>query len=79
TKELSASGCFDGFNIIDVPEGEEAAANALRFNDTVFLSAGHPKSEDLLDQRGYTVIPIPTSQAALVDGGLSCMSLRYST
>lgn len=78
TRELSASGCFDGFNIIDVPEGEEAAANALRFNDIVFLSAGHPKSENLLDQHGYTVIPIPTTQAALVDGGLSCMSLRYS-
>ncbi|MBT8410640.1 MAG: dimethylarginine dimethylaminohydrolase, partial [Octadecabacter sp.] len=59
-------------------EGEAAAANAIRVNDVVFLSAGYPKTAEKLDQAGYRVVCLNTSQAALVDGGLSCMSLRYS-
>jgi len=78
TKRLAASGCFDGFNVIHVPEGEEAAANALRFNDTVFISDGHPKSAEILTKNGYKVVALPVYEAAKVDGGLSCMSLRYS-
>jgi len=78
TKRLSKSGCFDKFRVIDVPEDELAAANAIRFNDTVFLSAGHPKSAELLDQHGYKVVVLPMYEAAKVDGGLSCLSLRYS-
>ncbi len=78
TKRLAASGCFDGFRAITVPEGEEAAANALRFNDTVFLAEGFPRSADLLTAHGFSVETLPVYQAARVDGGLSCMSLRYS-
>ncbi len=78
TQRLASSGCFDGFKIIQVPEGEEAAANALRFNDTVFLAEGFPRSVDLLEKSGFSVATIPVYEAAKVDGGLSCMSLRYS-
>ena len=38
---------------------------------------GLPLSHACL-KAGYKVVPLETSQAALVDGGLSCMSLRYS-
>lgn len=78
TPKLAASGCFDGYNVIHTAPGEAAAANAIRFNDAVFLSAGHPNTAAALRAAGYTVQELPTSQAALVDGGLSCMSLRYS-
>lgn len=78
TPALKASGAFDGLNVIETAGGEEAAANAIRVNDYVFLSAGYPKTADRLDAAGYSVKVLNTSQAALVDGGLSCMSLRYS-
>lgn len=78
TPKLAASGCFTGYRVILTPEGEEAAANAIRFNDTVFLSAGHPKTAAALRETGYKVTELATSQAALVDGGLSCLSLRFS-
>lgn len=78
TPKLAASGCFDQYRVIHTAEGEEAAANAIRFNDTVFLSSGNPRTAESLDQAGYKVVQLPTTQAALVDGGLSCMSLRFS-
>ena len=35
TKRLQNSGCFDGYQVINVADGEEAAANAIRVNDYV--------------------------------------------
>lgn len=78
TPLLAASGAFKGLNVIETAAGETAAANAIRVNDVVFLSAGYPKTAERLDEAGYSVECLNTSQAALVDGGLSCMSLRYS-
>jgi len=78
TPALAASGAFKGMNVIETANGEDAAANAIRVNDYVFLSAGHPKTAERLGAAGYSVKILNTSQAALVDGGLSCMSLRYS-
>lgn len=78
TPALAASGAFDGLNVIETANGEDAAANAIRVNDYVFLSAGYPKTAQRLQDAGYGLKILNTSQAALIDGGLSCMSLRYS-
>ena len=77
TKRLADSHCFDDHRVIIAPEGEEAAANLIRVNDAVFVSAGYPRAEAVLTDAGYKVAAIPTSQAGLIDGGLSCMSLRF--
>lgn len=78
TPRIKRSGALLGFDLIETAPGEEAAANAIRVNSSVFLSAGYPRTADKLDQAGFNVKILNTSQAALVDGGLSCMSLRYS-
>lgn len=76
--ELVATGCFDGYRVIEAVAGEEAAANLVRVNDVVLLAAGYPKTRNLLEQQGYSVLEVDISEAAKVDGGLSCMSLRYN-
>lgn len=76
TQRLAASGVFDGFDVVTTPSSEEAAANALRVNDVVFFSDGHQRTADLLDGRGYKLVPLATVQIARIDAGLSCMSLR---
>ncbi|MCF2872196.1 arginine deiminase-related protein [Octadecabacter sp. G9-8] len=78
TPTLAGSGAFKGLNVIETAPKEEAAANAIRVNGYVFLSAGYPKTAQRLQDAGYNLKILNTSQAALVDGGLSCMSLRYS-
>ena len=77
TRALAASGCFSGYRVIECPAGEEAAANLVRVNGVVLASAGHPRTVGLLASEGYDVRTIPTAQAARLDGGLSCMSLRF--
>lgn len=78
TRLLAASGCFEGYKVIEAPLGEEAAANLIRVNDHVFMRTGFPRTEALLRQNGYSVKTLSANEAAKVDGGLSCMSLRIN-
>ena len=77
TRALAATGCFKNYRVIEVPPSEEAAANIVRINEVVLISAGYPESAALLRENGYSVIELNTSEAAKIDGGLSCMSLRF--
>ena len=77
TRRLSDSGVFAGLKVINTPDGEEGAANALRINTRVFLGAAFPRTADLLSKAGYEVVPLATAEIAKVDAGLSCMSLRW--
>ncbi|MGR3723926.1 dimethylarginine dimethylaminohydrolase family protein [Abyssibius alkaniclasticus] len=72
------AGCFPGYRTITCPAGEEPAANLIRFNDKVFCAKGFPKTRALLETEGYNVATLSVTEAAKVDGGLSCMSLRFS-
>lgn len=78
TKRLAASGCFDGYRVIHTAEGEEACANTIRFNDLVIMPAGFPKTRDALVQAGYRLREVGNSECAKLDGGMSCLSLRFT-
>lgn len=78
TDRLAASGCFAGYRVIPVAAGEEASANAIRFNDKVLFPAGFPRTRDRLLAEGYDVIEIGNSECAKIDGGMSCLSLRFT-
>ena len=78
TPRLDASGCFEGYRVVHTAEGEEACANAIRFNDLVLFPAGFPRTREALVGAGYTVREIGNTEAAKLDGGMSCLSLRFS-
>lgn len=78
TERLAASGCFAGYRVIHTAAGEEAAANVIRFNDAVLMPAGFPATRDRLSAAGYNVTELPNSECAKLDGGMSCLSLRFS-
>ncbi len=78
TRELAETGCFDGYRIIEAVPGEEAAANLIRVNRAVLCRDGFPQTHTTLKNAGYQVVKIDTSEAAKIDGGLSCMSLRFN-
>lgn len=77
TETMAATGFFNNYTTLIVPAGEETAANVVRVNDQVFVSEGFPKTAELLTNAGYDVVILATYEAAKVDGGLSCMSLRF--
>lgn len=78
TERLAASGCFDSYRVIHTAVGEEAAANSIRFNDIVIMPAGFPGTRDAILAAGFTVQEIGNSECAKLDGGMSCLSLRFT-
>ncbi len=79
TESLAASGLFDQYRRLIVPENESRAANALRLNETVLVGQDFPETIELLRSNGYSVKPLPTTHIGRLDAGLSCMSLRWKT
>lgn len=78
TPRLAASGCFADYRVVHTAPGEEAAANAIRFNDLVLMAAGFPATRAAVEAAGYAVREIGNSECAKLDGGMSCLSLRFS-
>ncbi len=77
TKCLDASGCFSDYKVIHTAKGEEAAANAIRVNDIVLMAAGFPRTAEKLCNAGYNIVEINNAECAKIDGGMSCLSLRF--
>lgn len=69
---------FRGHDLVRVTTaGEEYAANCLRVNDRVLVAAGHPGFEGTLQELGYQTIALEITEFQKMDGGLSCLSLRF--
>ena len=77
TRELAASGLFAGFHVLVVPEEERTAANSLRINDVLLVREDCPRTTEMLEKRADRVVPLPVSEIAKIDAGLSCLSLRW--
>jgi dimethylargininase len=66
-----------GYQMIEVADGEIYAANAVRVNEQVLIPSGFPIMAGALDKLGYRVRSLEMSEFAKMDGGLSCLSLRF--
>ena len=68
---------FARYNRIEIPEEEAYAANCIWVNGTVIVPMGFPAVEAAVRNAGYPVILVDTSEYRKLDGGLSCLSLRF--
>ncbi|MEO7208075.1 MAG: arginine deiminase family protein [Steroidobacteraceae bacterium] len=68
---------FAHCGMIEVAANEMYAANAVRVNDEVLIASGFPRLARTLDELRYRVRPLDMSEFAKMDGGLSCLSLRF--
>lgn len=62
---------------VRVNSEEAYAANCIRVNDYVLLAAGYPSFEETLQRLGFKTIALEMSEFRKMDGGLSCLSLRF--
>jgi dimethylargininase len=74
---LASRAIFNDFDVVVVDPGERYAANCVRVNEHVLVAEGYPRLMDDLSARGYPVIPLKMSEFRKMDGGLSCLSLRF--
>jgi dimethylargininase len=75
--EVAGHEALGGWQIVRVPAGEEYAANCVRINDAVLIAQGCPATAALLRGLGYEVIALGMSEYRKMDGGLSCLSVRW--
>jgi dimethylargininase len=75
--ELCASSAFQTYELIEVPSAELYAANCIHINDHVLIPAGYPKTAEALESLGYASLALDVSEFRKMDGGLSCLSLRF--
>ena len=68
---------FAQYNKIVVPEDEAYGANCIWVNDTVIVPAGYPAVLKAVQGMGYKTLTVDTSEYRKLDGGLSCLSLRF--
>ena len=66
---------FKDWRIIDVDESEPAAANALRIGDSVIFPEELARTQRRLEAHGFDVRPVPASELAKAEGGVTCCSL----
>ena len=68
---------FENYNKIIVLEDESYGANCIWVNETVIVPKGYPKIEKAIKDMGCKVLVTDTSEFKKIDGGLSCLSLRF--
>ncbi len=68
---------FQKFNILKIDIDERYAANCIWINDRVLIPKGYPKARETIESAGYTMKEIDVSEFRKIDGGLSCLSLRF--
>lgn len=65
------------YELLEVAPEEAYAANCVRVNDYVLVASGFPKLASTLAGLGYRVRTLDMSEFRKMDGGLSCLSLRF--
>ncbi len=68
---------FAAYKKIEIPVEEAYAANCIWMNGTVIVPEGYPTVLARIREAGYPVITVDTSEFRKIDGGLSCLSLRF--
>ena len=63
--------------MVPIIPGEEYAANCVRVNDRVLIATGFPYLLANLQWMGFDPIELDMWEFEKMDGGLSCLSLRF--
>lgn len=77
TKKFAALDLFKNYEHIIVDESEEYAANTLLVNHRLLMPKGCPKTRKKLEVLGLEIIELDISEVRKMDGGLTCISLRF--
>jgi dimethylargininase len=77
TGEFVAHPEFSAFSILPVAPGQAGAANCIAINGRVLMPAGFPQVRQQLSAQGLQIHEVDISEFAKLDGGLTCLSLRF--
>lgn len=76
--EYIDSPYFKDFDQLKVPAGENYAVNCINTGNGVIMPAGFPGVKKILKENGFTTYETNMSEFSKIDGGLTCLSLRFN-
>jgi dimethylargininase len=76
-EEIAGQEALSGWEIVRVPDGEDYAANCIAVNGALLVARDFPATSALLLGLGYDLVPLDMSEYRKMDGGLSCLSIRW--
>ncbi len=68
---------FSTFNIQPIAQEQAGAANCIEINGRILMPAGFPQVRQQLATLGRQVLEVDISEYVKLDGGLTCLSLRF--
>ncbi|MHA2269970.1 MAG: dimethylarginine dimethylaminohydrolase family protein [Promethearchaeota archaeon] len=77
SRELIGNPIFKDFNLIKLKQDESYASNCIRVNNYILIAEGFKKFRNSIMSLGYQTLEIDMSEIRKMDGGLSCLSLRF--
>ena len=77
TEDFASNEQMKGYDTIVVDRQESYAANTLFINDHLLVPRGYPGTRNKLEELGFKIIELDTSEVRKMDGGLTCMSIRF--
>ncbi len=66
---------FDGYRLVEVAAGEAGAANVVRANGSILLNSQFPQTGEIIEEHGYRVCAVDTSEFTKAEAAMTCMSL----
>lgn len=77
TREFAGRHEFEGYDQIVLDPSEEYAANTLLVNGCLIMPKGFPHTKKSLESLGREIVELDVSEVRKMDGGLTCLSLRF--
>ncbi len=77
TRTIASSDLFAEYRMILIDEKELYAANSLLVNGHILTPRGFLNTKTKLIDAHFDIIEVETSELQKMDGGLSCLSLRF--
>jgi len=74
---LAKHPALSRYQVLTVDPDEEYAANCILVNDRILVPAKHPRTRAALEHLGTELVELDMSEFQKMDGGLSCLSLRF--
>lgn len=75
--EFCTKPAFESYHKVEIPVEEAYAANCIWVNGKVIVPTGYPTVQAAVEALEYPVLVCDTSEFRKIDGGLSCLSLRF--
>ena len=77
TEDFVSKKQLKGYDAIVVDRHESYAANTLFVNNHLLIPRGYPGTLKKIEVLGFKIIELDTSEVRKMDGGLTCMSIRF--